>query len=1028
MKLPKIAVIRPVSTLMAFVAVLVMGTVSYFFLPRDVLPNIELPSLTIITIYPGASAEEVEQQVTRPLERVLAGAQSMKKISSISRENVSLISLQFNWGTDVTDAANNARDLIELVKSDLPAEARQPYIMRLNNAMMPVVIYGITANESFPSIENIIEYNISSPLRKVQGVGTVLYVAQPTREIRIEVDPFKMQAYHLNIARITEALKLQNISIPGGNIKTGDHDFSVKIPEAFSSLEDIRKTVVSSVNGQIVRLEDIATVTDDLKEKDEIARTNGTRAVALFVQKQSGENTLRVYKAVSRAMASLQKNLPNDVQVKEIINSAEVINKSLGNLSETLWYAAFFVILVVIAFLREWRSSLIVIVTIPFSLIVAFIMMYALGYSINIFSMMALVIAIGMVVDDAIVVMENISRHIEKGSRPHEAAIFATMEMGRAIVASTLTIVSVFIPMFFIGGIVGIMFKQLAIITTVTMLASLVTALSLTPMLASVLLKPVRLKKETRFYKASERFLQSIENGYHRSLQWAIHNRYFLIVIVLFISAITIWQATFLGTDYIPEFDAGDVVAVIETEPGTSAEETEKIAMKVEEIFQREIPEQVSSYTIAGQTEKGILTTISFAEGKNVATIGAHLVLPESRQRSAAEIAEVVRKQIAQIPEIEKFHVTGGSMLSSALLGNVKPIEIKITGNNIPVMTATAEKIREAMNNDPVFSGVESSADQGNLELQIHIDQERASELGLNTAIISLQIRQALYGADAGELQDNGDDYNLVVRYKKENRRRVDDLKNIMITTLTGKMVPLSYVAEISQEKGLTEIRRESQQRIVKVMASVNGVPLSEAADHARKIVYQTNIPENVSVEVAGQVSEQTESFNNLWLIFILGTLMVYMIMASQFESLKDPFIILFAIPFGLIGIVWAFRITGLTLSVVTFIGMIMLLGIVVRNGIILVDYTNLLLQRDLPLEEAVTRAGQSRLRPVLMTSLVAILGMIPMAASSGMGSEMWSPLGITLIGGLTVSLLITLILVPVIYFMLHTRKQEHAK
>ncbi|HQK36266.1 MAG TPA: efflux RND transporter permease subunit [Bacteroidales bacterium] len=1027
MKLPKIAVNRPVSTLMAFMAVLVMGTASYFFLPRDVLPNIELPSLTIITVYPGASAEEVEQQVTRPLERVLAGAQNMKKISSVSRENVSLISLQFNWGTDVTDAANNARDLIELVKSDLPSEAQQPYIMKLNNAMMPVVIYGITAKESYPAIEKIIEDNISSPLRKVEGVGTVLYIAQPSREIRIEVDPFKMQTYHLSISRITEVLKLQNTSIPGGVIKTGDHDFSVKIPEAFSSADDIRKTVISSVNGQIIRMEDIATVTDDLKEKDEIARTNGTRAVALFVQKQSGSNTLQVYKAVAKTMASIQKNLPHDVQVKEIINSAEVINKSLGNLSETLWYAAFFVILVVIAFLREWRSSLIVIVTIPFSLIVAFIMMYALGYTINIFSMMALVIAIGMVVDDAIVVIENISRHVEKGSRPREAAIFATMEMGRAIVASTLTIVAVFVPMFFIGGIVGIMFKQLAVITTVTMLASLATALSLTPMLASVLLKPVRMKKENRFYKASERFLQSIENGYQRSLKWAIHNRYFLIGIVLIIAAITIWQAAHIGTDYIPEFDAGDVVAVIEAEPGTSAEETERIAMKVEEIFRKEIPEQVSSYTIAGQTEKGILTTISFAEGKNVATIGAHLVLPENRQRSAAEIAEAVRKQIAQIPEIEKFHVTGGSMLSSALLGNVKPVEIKITGNNIPEMTATAEKIREAMNADPVFSGVESSSDQGTLELQIHIDQDRASELGLNTALIALQIRQALYGADAGELKEEGDNYNLVVRYKKENRKQAEDLKNIMISTLSGKIVPLSSLAEVTQEKGLTEIRRESQQRIVKVVASVNNVSLSEAANHARKIIRQTDIPENISVEVGGQVSEQKESFNNLWLIFVLGILMVYMIMAAQFESVKDPFIIFFAIPFGLIGIVWALKITGLTLSVVTFIGMIMLLGIVVRNGIILVDYTNLLLMRNLPLEEAVTQAGRSRLRPVLMTSLVAILGMIPMAASSGMGSEMWSPLGITLIGGLTVSLLITLILVPVIYYMLHIRRQRNA-
>lgn len=1025
MKLPKESVKRPVTTLMAFMAVLIMGVVSWVFLPRDVLPDIELPSLTVITVYPGAAADEVEKQVTRPLERILAGAQNMKRISSISRENVSLISLQFTWGTDVTDAANNARDLIELVKSYLPAEARQPYIMKLNNAMMPVAIYGITANENYAAIEKIIEDKISTPLRKVDGVGTVLCIAQPSREIHIEVDPVKMQAYHINETRLSQLLKLENTSIPGGTIKTGKRDFSVQIPGAFQSLSDVENTVVTAIDGKIIRLRDIATVTDTIREKDEIARTNGTRAIALFIQKQSGANTLKVYQSVTKQMDLLRKNLPQDVQVKEIINSAEVITESLNNLSETLWYAAFFVVLVVMAFLREWRSSLIVIVTIPFSLIVAFILMFIAGYTINIFSMMALVIAMGMVVDDAIVVIENITRHIEQGSRPREAAIFATMEMGRAIMASTLTIVAVFVPMMFIGGIVGIMFKQLAVITTVTMLASLITALSLTPMLSSVLLKPIYQKKETRFHQVSEKFLLSIENGYRNLLRWAINKRYLLILLVLIVTALTVWLATTIGTDYIPEFDAGDVVAVIETEPGTSAAATEQIAIKVEEIFREEIPEQVSSYTIAGQTEKGILTTISFSEGKNIATIGAHLTLPENRKRSAKEIARVVRDRIAEIPEIEKFHVTGGSMLSSALLGNLKPIEVKITGDNLDALSSTADKIKELMDRDPIFTGIESTADQGNLQLKIHINRDRAADLGLNTGMISLQIRQALHGAEAGTYREEGDDYDLTVRYSSDYRTSLESVNNIMISSLTGKMVPLSSIASIEQVRGLTEIRRESQQRIVKVMASVNSASLSEAKQHAQEIINKINLPDNVSIELGGQVTEQNDSFKSLWLVFLLGTVMVYMIMAAQFESFKDPLIILFAIPFGIIGIVWAFKATGITLSVVTFIGMIMLLGIVVRNGIILVDYTNLLQSRNLPLKEAVIEAGRSRLRPVLMTSLVAILAMIPMALSTGMGSEMWSPLGVTLIGGLTVSLLITLVLVPVIYYIFHIRTEK---
>jgi hydrophobe/amphiphile efflux-1 (HAE1) family protein len=1023
MQLPKLSVKRPIATMMAFLAVLVMGAVSYTFLPRDVLPDIELPSLTIITVYPGAAADEVEKQVTKPLERVLAGAQNMKKINSLSKENVSLISLQFNWGENITEAANNVRDLIELVKSELPSDVRQPYIMKINNSMMPVAIYGITAKASYMEIEKIIEDKVSSPLRKVDGVGTVLYIAQPAREIRIEVDPVKLKNYHLSIARISELVKMENINIPGGSIKTGTHDFSVKIPADYKQVTDIGETALLDLNGKIIRLRDVARLADTLKEKDEIAHTNGEKAIVLFVQKQSGTNTLNVYDAVNRQVARIRKDLPPDVKITEIINSSEVITQSLKNLSETFWYAALFVIIVVLGFLREWRSSLIVILTIPFSLIVAFILMYALGYTINIFSMMALVIAMGMVVDDAIVVIENISRHIERGSRPREAAIFATTEMGRAIMASTLTIVAVFVPMLFIGGIVGIMFRQLAIITSVTMLASLVTALSFTPMLSSILLKPAR-KKERKawIYRATESAFVSMENGYRRSLSFALNHWILVLTVISLLFVVSIWMGSTIGTDYIPEFDAGDVMAVIETPTGTSAAETERIARKVESIFNEEIPEKISSYTLAGQTEKGLLTTISFAEGKNIATIGAHLCLPEDRNRTAKEIASIVNKRIAEIPEIEKYHVTGGSLLSSAMLGNIKPVEIRLMGDNLDELNETALLIRDKMKQVSCFTGVESTADNGKLEMEIRINSNKASRMGLNTALIAMQVRQALVGSEAGTYREDGDEYKLMVRYGVDDRNRVESIGNIMISNLSGKMVNLSAVAEIVEGKGVLQIRRESQQRIVKVMTSLNQASLSEGKQQAEKILASITLPQGIQAELGGQISDQGESFSSLALVFVLGILMVYMIMAAQFESFKDPFIILFSIPFGIIGIIWAFKLTGLTLSVVTFIGVIMLLGIVVRNGIILVDYTNLLRARELALREAIVEAGRSRLRPVVMTSLTAILGMIPAALSTGMGSEMWSPLGITLIGGLTISLLITLILVPVIYYLFNKR------
>ncbi|MFY9363120.1 MAG: efflux RND transporter permease subunit, partial [Dysgonamonadaceae bacterium] len=977
MKLPEIGVKRPVATAMLFVAIILLGLVAMKMLPLDVMPELEYPSITIITIYPGASANEVEEQVSKPLEAVLSGAEYLKDIKSISKENVSFIQLSYNWNTDVTAAANNARDLMELVKSRLPKAAESPIIFKINSSMMPILGYSINATSNYNGIEKIIEDKIATPLRKVDGVGTVIYLGQPEREISISVDPRQLKAYNLSVSEISTILQAENINIPAGNIKVGVFDFSVRVPGKFETVENIENIALKAFNGKVVRLKDVATVQDTFAEKEAYARNHLGEGVALLVQKQTGENTLEVVQAVRKEMEKIEKTLPHDVQINEMISTDEMVTESVKNLTSSIFYALIFVTLVVLMFLREWRSSLIIFVTMPVSLISAFIVMYIMDYTINIFSLMSLIIAIGMVVDNAIVVLENVTQHIERGTKPKQAAIFGTSEMGMAIAASTATTLVVFLPMVFMGGIVGIMFKQLAILTCVCMIMSLFTALTLTPMLASQLLKRKgededgKEAKRSKFYRWSENVFNKIEYGYKNLLAWTVVHKGVVIVsaVVVFIGVMLLGKK--IGTDYIPDFDAGSFALSFETEVGTSVEQTDSIGQQILKILHEEIHEMVpgSSGAIAGQTRDGALTTVGFKEGKNIGSVLCHLTLPDKRKRTAEEIADAVRKRLDEIPQIEKYQIQAGSILAAAVTGNKRPVEIHVSGDDLDVINKMALSFEEKLKAREEFKDVETSVDNGKIEVQIVIDKEKASQMALNTALIGMQIRQNLFGAESGEFTEGGDDYDIKIRYAPEFRNDIDKLKEMQLTNLLGKQVSLSSVAEIKQDVGLLEIQRESQQRFVLATANLNDVSLGKGAKIAQAIIDDTEIPDGVGVSLGGQVVDQGESFGDLYLILFLGIALVYMVMAAQFESFKDPFIIMFAVPFTLVGVVLAFLATGQTLSVTTFIGVIMLMGIVVNNGIVLVDYTNMLRKRGYTLYDAVAEAGRSRLRPILMTT-----------------------------------------------------------
>lgn len=1028
MKLPQISVNRPVSIAMLFVGILIFGIVSLFQLPLDLMPDLELPVMTVITVYPGASALEVEKQVSKEIERVLAGTEDLKNISSVSKENVSFVQLEFDWGTNLDNASNNARDLLDMMSRDLPEGAEKPILYKISSSMAPVLVYSITAEENYLALNQIMEDDIVTPLRKIKGVASNIEIAVPHREIKINVNPQKLKAYGLSVSTIATVLKAENITIPGGNINTGKNDLSISVPGEFESIEEIEECAVSNFMGKIIRIKDIATIKDEYSDLDVYTTSESGRGVILMIQKQSDANTVTVAKLVREEVEKIRQVVPDDVKINEVMATDEIVVETIRNLGMTIMWSLVFVVLVVMIFLRDLKGSLVVFLTIPFSMIVAFIFMFAVGWTINIFSLISLIIALGMVVDAAIVVYENITQHVERGEKPRQAAIFGTSEMGMAITASTATTISVFLPMVFMAGIAGIMFKQLAALVAITLLMSLFTSMSLTPMVSSVILKPAaQRRKPGKIFQWSEKIFVAVENGYKAILNWTVRHNWIVIGLVAVIFAFTIYMAKFVKTDYMPDFDAGDVIVVFETEIGTSAEETSKVAEKIKKILLEEVPEKVdgSLFSIAGQTEKGILSTVGFEEGKNIGNVGIHLVLKNLRHRSAKEVGDAIRKRVAEIPEIAKFRITAGSMLATGVLGNIKPVEIEISGKNLDQLNGIAKELEAKLLQESSLQDVTTTVDEGKQEIVFDVDRRKASEMGLNAMMIALQVRQAIYGTEAGDYSEGGEEFKIRVRYDDAHRNNIEDLKNIVLTTLHGNQVPISSIADVKLDYSPLTIDRKSQQRIVKVRADLaTGTPLSEAAIVVQKALEEIDVPYGVDIELTGQIGEQSDSFGNLGLIFGLGLALVYMVMAAQFESFLNPFIILFAVPLTIIGIIWAFLITGTTLSINSFIGAIMLIGIVVNNGIVLVDYTNLLRARGYKILEAVIESGRSRLRPVLMTSLTTILAMVPMATSKGMGSEMFVPIGVTMIGGLMVSTLITLVFVPSVYVAFNRKEK----
>ncbi len=1034
-RLPEFSVKQPVATLMLFLAVIILGAFSLTRLPIDMLPEVEIPAVSVLTAWPGANASDVETEVTKHIEDQLAMVNKLDALTSKSLDNVSIVTCEFKWGTNLEEATNDVRDKLELAKRKLPDDAEEPVIFKFSSASIPILALTVTGDASWPTLYYLTEKKIADELKHVPGVGAVQLFGGMKRQINVYFDLQKINAYQLNLLQVKQVLAAENLNLPAGSIKSGTQEYSVRVPARYRDVEEIRNTVVGYFNGRPVYLKDVAEVEDAYKEQTIHGWANGEKAIVLILQKQAGENTVKVAQGVKNKLEEIEKTLPTDVKINIAMDTSENILRSIKTLQHELLRCILLVVIVTILFLRRVRVAVIIALSIPFSLIAAFIFLYLFDCSLNVISLMSLAILVGMVVDDSIVVQENIVRHLERGGRLKTSAIFGASEVGTAMTAATLTLVVIFVPLIFVKGITGILFKDLGLVIVVTMLASLFTSLSMTPMLASKWLSTGNKEsavKESFWSKldaTAEKCFVFIEDLYSRMLTWALSHKKTVISVSVLVFASSLALIPFMGTNFVPDIDSGDVDVEFRLPEGTRLEETTIVMKKIQQSIDKIVkPEELkNSYAFCGQSEEGFGAALGMEEGSNVGRIGLKLVDKDKRERSAHDIAGKLREQLERIPGISRMKVTATSNIASAMMGGGKPIVLEVAGPDLKTNLEVAEKLKKVVKEVSGTTDVSLSQKDPRPELWIEVDRQKASSFGLNVATIASTVRNYFYGNDPTEFHDAGDSFDIFIRLREEDKNKLESLPEVPIFTPDGRMIKLKNIAEIKIGEGPPEIERKNRQRIVKVEADRYGRSLGEITNDIRDALKNMDIPPGVSVSFGGEVEEQQKAFKDLSLLLVLGVVLVYMVMASLYGNFRDPLIIMFSVPFALTGALYAFYLTGITLSLISFMAIIMLIGIVERNAIVLLDYIHLLQNRGQPLPEAIINAGRNRLRPILMTTAAMFFGMLPLAISSGVGAELWNPLGITTMAGLAVSTLVTLVLIPTVYCLFEERKIHKA-
>ena len=1011
------AVKKPIMTSLCFLAVVIFGLFSLSKLPIDLYPDIDTNTIMVMTAYPGASASDIENNVTRPLENVLNSVSDLKHITSRSSENMSLITLEFEFGNDIDVLTNDVRDKLDMVSSELPDDVENPIIFKFSTDMIPIVLLSVQANESQSALYKILDDRVVNPLARIPGVGTVSISGAPQREIQVYCDPYKLEAYNLSIETISSIIGAENKNIPGGNFDIGNETYSLRVEGEFDDSRELADVVVGTYNGATVYLRDVARIVDTVEERAQETYNNGVQGAMIVVQKQSGANSVEISRKVQEALPRLQKNLPSDVKLGVIVDTSENILNTIDSLTETVMYALLFVVIVVFLFLGRWRATLIICITIPLSLIASFIYLAISGNTINIISLSSLSIAIGMVVDDAIVVLENVTTHIERGSDPKQAAVHGTNEVAISVVASTLTMIAVFFPLTMVTGMSGVLFKQLGWMMCAIMFVSTVSALTLTPMLCSQLLRLQRKQSKMFriFFGPIEHTLDGLDNWYARMLNWAVRHRMAVLVGCVIFFILSLFCAKTIGTELFPAQDNARIAVQLELPIGTRKEVAQEVSQKLTNQWLQKYKGvmKICNYTV-GQADSDNTWASMQDNGSHIISFNISLVDPADRDVTLETVCEEMREDMKAYPEFSKAQVIiGGSQTGMSAQASA---DFEVSGYSMEETDSVAARLKRELLNVKGVSEVNISRSDYQPEYQVDFDREKLALHGLNLSTAATYLRNRINGATASKYREDGDEYDIKVRYAPEYRTSLESIENILVYNAKGEGVRIKDLGKVVERFAPPTIERKDRERIVTVSAVISGAPLGDVVAAGNAIIDRMEKPSDITIQVAGSFEDQQDSFRDLGTLGVLIIILVFIVMAAQFESLTYPFILILSVPFAMSGVLMALFITDTTLSVMSLLGSIMLIGIVVKNGIVLIDYTILCRERGQSVLNAVVTAGKSRLRPVLMTTMTTILGMIPMAISSGQGSEMWSPMAIAVIGGLAVSTILTLIYVPTMY------------
>ncbi|MBU4053907.1 MAG: efflux RND transporter permease subunit [Proteobacteria bacterium] len=1026
MRITSTAIQRGVTFFMIYLIAVGFGLFSLGRLKVDLYPDLTFPMISIITQYTGVGPFDMENVVTRPIEEVVASVKNVKTITSNSRQGLSLIMLEFDWGTDMNQAETDVRNVLDFVDETLPDDTTDPMVFSFDPSMQPIIFFTVGSKvHGMAELRRISEIEIEPRLERIPGVASAATMGGLKREIKVLVDPVRLHAHHASIAQVQNALRMNNMQLPSGWIEDKEREFTIQTLGEYRSIEEIEETAIAVMEGSVLRIKDVADVVDGFTEQRQRVWTNGAPAVILMVQRQSDANTLNVSNKVREQLPQILNEIPKGVTVDTVFDQATFINRSMSNLSNTAVQAILLTVLVLLFFLRSIRSSIIIGISIPISMLVTFAVMDQAGITLNMISMAGLALAVGMLVDNSIVVLESIYRHREQGETPRVAADEGAREVAMAITASTLTTVAVFVPVLFVPGIAGELFKDMVITICVSLGASLIIALTLVPLLASRLLKDtVESDKKfpglKRVGNSLGRAVEKMQFFYIRVLKWSLTHKAVLLISTFLVLLLSIYLLSVRGGEFIPRSDMGVVQMTLDRSAGISLESMEKTVLELSDLLMKHVPESEVIYTSFGQGE-GMFAAFA-SQGSNEGDAMIRLKKKKDRKRSMSEIEDDLRGRVDRIPDLKVAFEDRGA---ASLFGG-SDIDIEIFGHDFEIAKALANTITDKIKGIQGIVNTEISIKAEMPELKIELDRQRVADLGLSTTQIGQTINTCMLGTVATRYREGGDEFDIRVQLKKEARENKSDIENILLMSPGGRQIPLRAVARITYGAAPAEILREDQERKVTVAVDVSGRDLKTTTDEVTEALKSLIVPNDFRVEIGGMAEDMADSFRYLAIAFLVAMALTYMVMASQFESLLDPFVIMFTIPLSIIGVGLALFLTGTTLSVMSLIGVIMLVGIIVNNGIVLVDYANQLRIKGLELKEAICEAGKARLRPVLMTALTTILAMVPLSLGLGESGENWAPMARTVIGGLLMGTVLTLIVVPVMYAILHAFIEKH--